>query len=67
MGETGIILANNSGHNVLTLKKQASQDLTAMATLYYMMQVAGGPEATGEAKRQDISHFLDFYADLFHH
>jgi hypothetical protein len=59
-----LILQNNSGHNVLALKKKAPQDLVALATLYDTAQVAGQARGTEEAKRHDISRFLAFYYDL---
>jgi hypothetical protein len=67
MGKGALIARNNSGHNVLTLKKQGEKDLVALATLYYTTQVAGQVDTTEEAKRRDISRFLAFYFDLFHH
>lgn len=67
MGQQALIVGNNSGHNVLALKKKAPQDLVALATLYYTAQVAGQARGTEEAKRRDISRFLAFYYDLFRH
>jgi hypothetical protein len=67
MGQGALIAGNNSGHNVLALKKKAPQDLVALATLYYTAQVAGQARGTEEAKRRDISRFLAFYYDLFRH
>lgn len=67
MAKGALITGNNSGHNVLALKEQGETDLVALATLYYTTQVAGQADATEEAKRRDISRFLAFYFDLFHH
>lgn len=67
MEKGALIARNNSGHNVLALKEQAPNNLVALATLYYATQVAGQSGSTEEAKRRDISRFLAFYYDLFHH
>src|SRR5438552_3318924 len=67
MGAVALIGRNNSGHNVLALKEQAPNDLVALATLYYATQVTGQSGSTEEAKHRDISRFLAFYFDLFHH
>jgi len=67
MGQGTLIAGDNSGHNVLALKKHAPQDLVALATFYYTAQVAGQARGTEEAKRRDISRFLAFYYDLFRH
>jgi hypothetical protein len=52
MGEGALIVGNNSGHNVLMLKKQASQNLVALATLYYTTQVAWQARGMEAAKRR---------------
>ena len=66
MGQEALPVGNNSEHNVLALKKQASHDLVALATLYYTTREAGQARVTEEAKRRDISRFLAFYRNLFH-
>ena len=51
----------------MALKKQAPQDLVALAMLYYSTQVVWQARGTEAARRRDISRFLAFYYDLFRH
>ena len=67
MSEIVPVIQNNLGHNVLALKEQAKDDLVAMANLYYQTQVRGQSDNTEDAKRRDITLFLEFYVSMFHH
>jgi hypothetical protein len=67
MEQEALIVGNNSGQNVLALKEKTSQDLVALAALYYATQLAGQVRGREEAKRRDLSPFLAFYDALFRH
>jgi site-specific recombinase XerD len=57
----------NPAHNVLARLEQAQKSLAELATVYLMTEAAGHAQATLEAKRRDLQHFLSFYQYLYTH
>jgi len=65
MAETALVVQSNLSHNVPAAIEAAKNRLTDLATLYLTTEVAGQSQATLDAKRRDLTHFLTFYHQLY--
>jgi len=61
------IVPKNPAHNVVGPLEQATQSLSALATVYLTTEAAGYSQATLDAKRRDLQRFLSFYQNLYTH
>ena len=67
MPETALMVPSNQSHNVPALIAASKTRLTDLATLYLATEVAGQSQATLDAKRRDLNHFMAFYCQLRGH
>jgi hypothetical protein len=67
MAEAALVVRSNLSHNVPVAIAAAKTRLTDLATLYLVTEVAGQSQATLDAKRRDLHHFLTFYHQLYGH